>query len=273
MFDLGPIKTAINARFAGLNQSATYVPKDLAPNGSGFTLAVPGGQLRFDHDFAGKRVTFVSSGKDRSWTPLANLTKSIDDIGRFAWSDHRDVTDDGVWHKVYGRMPTFKFATADVGSNGELIEGVPLETEAVPCSKCGVVLPLFAIEVDHRFPQVGDSYMAAMKVFRSIGLTLHGATGRKGLHVNAITFNQTVPETTTRPPHAHRASHSFFTAIDKATPNPMGELLLRTVSVLDDPMQKKFLKACMNSFVNLQPMCRRCNGGKSNQWAPLYSGY
>jgi hypothetical protein len=29
----------------------------------------------------------------------------------------------------------------------------------------------------------------------------------------------------------------------------------------------------MNSFVNLQPMCRSCNGGKSNQWAPLFSGY
>lgn len=273
MFDLGPIKTAIDSKFAGFNQSATYAPRDLAPNGSGFTLPVPGGQLRFDYTFQGKRITYVSSGQDRAYTSAAELGKSIDDIGRFSWSDHRDVTTHDIWRHMYGRTPTFQFATATVDTNGDWAQGEPLEVEAVPCSKCGVVLPLFAIEVDHRFPQVGDSYMAAMKVFRSIGLTVYGATGRKGLHVNAVTFNTPVPAMTLRPPHPHRARNSFFVAAGKATPNTMGELLLRTISVLDEPMQKKFLKACMNSFVNLQPMCRRCNGDKSNEWAPLYNGY
>jgi hypothetical protein len=273
MFDLGPIKTAIDGKFAGLNHWVSYTPMDLSPNGSGFTLQVPGGALRFDHNAFGKRITYVQSGTDRIYTTPAQLGECIDAIGRFSWSEHRDVTDHDVWRHVYGYMPTFDFPTAAVNSLGQMVVGAPVQAEAVPCSKCGMVLPLFAIEVDHRFPKVGDSYMAARKVFRAIGLTATGPTGRKGLHMQAVIFNQTVPNTTIRTPHPYQARTDKFDAIGKATPSELGDMLLRTISVLDPAMQKKFLKACMNSFVNLQPMCRSCNGGKSNQWAPLFSGY
>jgi hypothetical protein len=144
----------------------------------------------------------------------------------------------------------------------------------MPCHNCGVLLPLQSIEVDHQNPQAGGRFV--LKIFRIIGLTTQGPIGAKGV---AYVFNQRHNQgkgfkiESIYPNYRELGSASYLTEASRNTGFDTTPSAKWTTTVQRSLLLSAFAFAgalndlnrfCMNSVLNLVPLCRGCNGAKGN---------
>jgi hypothetical protein len=145
----------------------------------------------------------------------------------------------------------------------------------MPCHNCGVVLPIQSIEVDHQNPQAGGRFV--LKIFRTIGLTTTGPIGAKGgayAFDRAFNRGKDFKSTLIHPNYREMGSDSYLTEasrytgydttpVSKWTTTVEGSLLLSAFAFVN--AMNDLNRFCMNSVLNLVPLCRACNGAKGNR--------
>jgi hypothetical protein len=176
----------------------------------------------------------------------------------YVGSDHLTVKDNTDWKRMYqvGNRTMNRMATD--GSVGNY------SMQAVPCHNCGLITPFSGIQVDHAMPQKDGNYV--LKVFRALGLTVAGASGAKGTAMAGTGLGTLVMNPKGRAPGDY--DHlEFGTAANKWTTNDKGTALLSLFMLADafDDLSR----FCMNSLLNLVPLCRACNGTKSDWVRPI----
>lgn len=181
---------------------------------------------------------------------------------------HRSVKDNAPWKKIY-RVDTYPLTHMD--TTGAV---ATRQTRACPCYNCGFLTPMENIEIDHHKPQVGGGDQAILKVFRHLGMTDAAGHGKLSTQNNALI----------------RSGIKRFIHIGDGTPqspknNPIGagfialqgdQDALRARYTLDGSGiivlslaiaitgHQDLQTRCLNSYVNLRPLCGACNGRKSN---------
>lgn len=176
------------------------------------------------------------------WTLFWNLL----DEGSFAPSTYRKVKNDPTWINLYdiGGADLPYWEKPNKNTDGAVTQKHLMS--ACACKRCGIILPFEAATVDHQRPQSGGGPEAMFKILRALNLSDTGPKGRKG-----ITF----------PTRA--------VALKKANGLPMwGDLTFEGISIFSAIMlsgaETDFGNLCLHHFLNLQPMCFRCNSHKGN---------
>jgi hypothetical protein len=168
-----------------------------------------------------------------------------------------------LWRKWYGYQENgsavYKGYYGDVVINNE-----PM----MPCHNCSIWFPVRAIEVDHSHPlkPYENEYSSINKVWRALGLANGTPTGSKVKHLTKNNWNSLNNDVI----FASKKNSPFKTSgvqrgfnTDKYEMNYKGEILysiFRAGGYSDDDMKKY----CLNSLVNLVPLCIPCNRKKSN---------
>ncbi len=250
MFDLSPVKGDLNVLFAKttLHQVVSRYLKPEGFTGEQHTIEFLNGIVKTPDGLHAKQ----------------QLLELLDGISRISvGSKHRDVLANEAWRTMYGYQGNVAFAAVnEFGGPTHAYE------PAMPCHNCGIMLPVFALEIDHRHAQVDDARQAMIKMMRALGHTKQGPSGHKGQYLRNPT---TVAPAFIPPKHNRRGGRSFEDAVEKSTISSEAESLIWCIGSLSDANQKKFVNACKNSLTNLRPMYRKCNGEKSNTWLPLFS--
>jgi hypothetical protein len=161
-----------------------------------------------------------------------------------AATTYTNILNDQRWRKFYG------FALRPICYVGGQA-GHQFKSEmAVPCGDCGLVVRENLITVDHQRPQAGNDLEPICKVFRAVGLTAAGPTGGKGIAVGTEL--------------GPKIGGAFGTGgrDEKYTLNPAGTIYLTLINTVGGTGDLK--TACLNHFVNLQPLCHACNSPGRN---------
>jgi hypothetical protein len=208
-----------------------------------------------------------AAGLSAKWADLEKYYTQIKFIS-FAINGYDAVKANNVWRKLYQwdmRSLVYFEGTKSIFGAAE---------PTMPCHHCGLLLPVASIEIDHQKPQKGGEEAAIAKVFRVFGLTIAGPEGaknqamakliaEKGLQAIYLRmlFDLSVAPAGTQLNRAKAPTGSTWD--DRYTLTPLGEILY---SVAVNAGQRELLVAhCMNSLLNLAPLCRLCNGSKSNK--------
>ncbi|HEY3599348.1 MAG TPA: hypothetical protein VGL08_17775 [Paraburkholderia sp.] len=181
-----------------------------------------------------------------------NFAERIDDLN--AGSDHLDIKENKKWRKLYNAgLRDFPFMDT-------LGQVTSQEILTVPCHNCGCVVPWSSVQVDHYMPQAGSASLWAHKTLRALGLTVGSASGGKGSNQSSLHRIVLNPKGRAMGDYSH-----FGNSTDAAkwTTTEKGDAFLSLIAHAGwiDGLNK----ACMNSFLNLSPLCRACNGKKSDQ--------
>lgn len=250
MFDLSPIKSDLNLLFAKtvIHQVKSKYMKHDGFTGEEHTIAFLNGSVKTPDGIHNREEILA-------------LLEGVSQVS--VGSKHRDVLNNDAWRTMYGFQDSVSFPAIN-----ELGHGAHAHEPAMPCHNCGIVLPVFALEIDHRHAQVDDARQAMIKMMRALGHTSQGPSGHKGQYLLNPT---TVAPRFIAPKNNQRGQRSMWDAIAKSTISKPAESLIWCIGALSDANQKKFINACKNSLTNLRPMCRKCNGEKSNAWLPLFT--
>ncbi|ARK08851.1 hypothetical protein A6C57_00200 [Fibrella sp. ES10-3-2-2] len=187
-------------------------------------------------------------------------------IDYFSFNKHAEVRKDDKWLSMYGYKPNTSVLFRDKLGNDNL---KPIEGMA--CHNCGIVLPLKLIEVDHHMPQSDGEYLYTLKTLRALGLTLKPAEGSKGLNFETWAFkNFKVPVKERTFGKTRQATGTYTSDQQKWLPNEKGKAFLSLCAHVLQPSGITVLsEACKNTYLNLVPLCRACNGNKSDYYNPI----
>lgn len=256
----------IQTKFDGIKTRKGKQIYTATPTGSSITV-VGGKSLNYaaNQYVTEDDATHVPTGG----IPEAQAAADITLIKDLFKQDHGDVKFDSRWRHMYMAKPRiFTFVNPQGNEFGQ-----PLAS--YPCHYCGLLLPDYLIEVDHRQPQAHPG-IAVLKVLHSMSgpyTTAHGA-GHKAAAAGAIAaapavaftppMQATIQTLPTIPPKGI-VSGAFITsanlALDPAkmakyTITPQGQTFLGLCKMFLDDIQKY----CVNSLLNLVPSCPLCNG-------------
>lgn len=151
-------------------------------------------------------------------------------------TDHRSVIMDRAWLAFYHASPH------PVGWQCIDQDGNPAPTiyqTGIPCWKCGIFIPVQAIQIDHSRPQAGEPMEAVAKFFRHKGLTVGGPKGSKGRATVGI------------------LGAAPGTLNDRYTLNAVGRMIFQLIVAAG--AKDELIKVSMNSYANLRPLCAQCN--------------
>ncbi len=208
--------------------------------------------------YMGKKITITFD--DNSLSVPIRLDSIFAKLGAieniaFAKSTYRGAIEDTV---LFQQLYDVKTRTFQYKKNNVTVTQQEL---SAPCMKCGIILPVQQLTIDHQAPQTDGEYEALLKTFRAFGLT-HGAPqGPKGQaiqqHFTRGTAMRPIPTRISRP-----ILTSTFSLDDRYTLNDEGVAiysLIRNEGLLGD-----LLTACMHGLCNLRPMCGHCNTARGN---------
>ncbi|MEI8395020.1 MAG: hypothetical protein WCF85_09815 [Rhodospirillaceae bacterium] len=180
------------------------------------------------------------------------LAKCIEYL--YVGSTHRTVINNTTWRRIYQvSHRNIKRMNAD-GVVGDW------NTETVPCHNCGVIVSMTEMQIDHYMPQEGGNFVT--KIFRSLELTTAFPTGGKGQAYRGETWNTFILHPKYRDPGDYSHLRDTTTAANKWTTNDRGNVLLSLFGLVGAISDLE--RMCKNSLLNLVPLCRCCNGAKSN---------
>lgn len=148
-------------------------------------------------------------------------------------TDYGRVKDGGEWVSIFHKTVAFQFDRPNS----------PKPRAAVACTSCGIYLPVRNITVDHQAPQKRGKDLAILRVFRHLGYTKAGPSGRK----KALNVGKT---------------YGTGNITDRYTMNKSGALLYSAFKYGNNLPYLRQL--CSHNLYNLTPMCNSCNSGKSN---------
>lgn len=203
----------------------------------------------------------MANGIQRITTSLEDFVTTLKRISLMGfYADYTRMKENENFKRLYG------YAFRDV-----IYYDGARNLETYPCNKCGLILPLNQVTIDHQKPQAGGEILAVLKTLRAFGLTVEGPKGAKGKNVaqNAGQFNKL---------HSTMMSHQFPIAIPHADRHPdtgskasrqtlnLNGMLFYSILVWAK-VENEFSNNCMHSFLNLKPMCGSCNSTKGNKVA------
>jgi hypothetical protein len=175
----------------------------------------------------------------------------FDFVGQNSVNAYRNVTTNNLWRQLYG-VRSKQYDTYDSKANQK---GTAMH-DATYCQRCGIILPLRNLTIDHQKPQKGGEVQAMLRVFRAAGLTRSTGSGTKnrflqGQIAQTVGGNQTVLQRGQRGGDVDRYSLSskgiiYFTLLQHW--NLAGEML----------------QMSMHHIANLRPMCGPCNSSLRN---------
>ena len=182
-----------------------------------------------------------------SGTNLDNFFKFFNDSGQFGPGNYTRVKNFAFWKSAYDVKP-LQYKKLDKTHK----KYIPASMEAAPCRRCGLVLPLSVLTIDHQSPQKDGTVDATLRVFRGLGLTKGMPTGSMG----SISVKQISSKISGSGLSSSRAR------IDKYTMNNSGILYF---SLLKEAEQLRNLtERCMHNYLNLRPLCAPCNSSLRN---------
>lgn len=177
------------------------------------------------------------------------------------YANYARIKEHLVFRKIYNRAQR-KIAYAE---NGTVIDKM---CWTFPCMNCGIILPEGNITVDHHHPQTGGMSLALLKVFRACGLTIDGPVNTLGefyarhaqtwLSLASVMMTPdawpTLQPATVDTPRTNKANRD--------TLNTRGTVIFSLLHWSQDlPYMQQM---CMNSILNLKPLCLSCNSSKGN---------
>jgi hypothetical protein len=185
-----------------------------------------------------------------------NLAKKMKDI--YIGAEHGKVKESLVWKTM------FQVGNRNILRMDSLGNVISQAVETVPCHNCGFIVPFSDIQIDHTEPQAEGKYV--LKVFRALGLTNAPSTGMKGTAFAGTGLDTLVAN----PRGRNRGDFNHLvnaTAADKWTTNDKGAVFLSLFMYVQ--AFNELQRFCMNSLLNLTPLCRTCNGEKSDWVKPI----
>lgn len=193
--------------------------------------------------------------------PIAEWHALNDDYDRYCAAANRDH---GRWMQDRGWMTLYQVRPRHL----QLVVGTAIRMStarqmSVPCHYCGIILPTKTImQADHHHPKgarpdgtgTTGGTRAVAKVLRAFNATFlvgGGADGAKG-----ISFRHPVPIPPQAPGHVAPISamrRAKYTLTDKGI--LAMSMLIRSKGSVDEVTER-----CLNSFLNIVPLCAACNG-------------
>jgi hypothetical protein len=167
-------------------------------------------------------------------------------------TNYRNVKNNQLWRKVYGVRPKV-FSTYN--SKTEKLEEKTFN-ETTYCQRCGIILPLRNLTIDHQKPQSGGDMEAMMRVFRAMGLTMSTGAGLKNRYLQHKVSGLVGGNTTIL------ALGNKGSVNDRYSHNVKGITyysILKIFNMVDEMKQMS-----MHHIVNLRPMCGPCNSSLRN---------
>jgi hypothetical protein len=115
--------------------------------------------------------------------------------------------------------------------------------ETVSCRDCGLIMPLDAATIDHHHPKAGGDIDAARRVLRAIGLTQQAPNNIAGQLIS-------IESEFARDRLGYGACQLSY----------IGMIFYTCLHL--SGKYAEFSRKCLNHFVNLDPMCFKCNSKK-----------
>jgi hypothetical protein len=183
---------------------------------------------------------------------MVMYAKLVDQTSHAA-TTYANVKASEFWRSLYG-VASRPIAYIEAG--GPVNRGV----DSVPCTECGLLLPLTHITIDHQRPQAGGELEAVLKVLRTLGLTMEGPKGQKGRLVQEHLFRGApLAAVQTRP---NRPAAVGVSLDARYTLTETGAVFLSVCNAAGALPELK--SRCMNNFLNLAPRCQPCNSSRGN---------
>lgn len=188
---------------------------------------------------------------------LSDVKAISDFIQSYALNAYTDAFNHDAWRKIY-RIETYKLPRVvgwDFGGEATL---------GGPCHYCGWVVPRHLLTVDHKMPQTGGQFAAVSKVLG--GCPGYSLTSKDGHGAKAVfakhgetQWAKTRGVAFSKEDKDYKISESFRK--DRYTLSDQGALFY---SLAHYAAKLHLFDACMNSVLNLAPVCSSCNSVKKN---------
>ena len=171
------------------------------------------------------------------------------------------------WRKWYGFKANSDVIFTRVNALG-VEKQVPLKIDSMPCHYCGIRYPLSIIEIDHHHPKSESGGLAVNKVWRVLGFSVDNTMkGAKGNSLSASPSLQNSNATFQFYPKEYSLNREIFPTKVSFSKN---RYKMTTEGAIVYTILKKALTSfpeyCVNSVVNLTPICRNCNGRKGTNY-------
>ncbi len=217
-----------------------------------------GVEVRFEKGFTVDFSKFVLSSTD-PFHPTRHHSLTVKALKDIAWriddaymtTTYRSCMSNPAWRTMFqvGPRSVKRIVGTTVTATFE---------DTMPCYRCGLLLPLDQITIDHDKPQSGGGEQAVLKVLRNISQGLTHAPGVGGV---ASSYRSGVfAALPTRAGGAGGGSAEGREA--RYTLTEKGMLFLSVATAASSSADVS--RYCMHSLFNLKPYCAKCNIAKSN---------
>lgn len=195
------------------------------------------------------------------WIEVENCLSKI--LLMYFYESYARIKEHLLFQKVYG------YAERNIlFMRGSAV--LPVLEKTFACMQCGLVLPEKNITIDHIYPQAGGELEAVLRCFAAAGLTTQrllddfGAAFFKNSQGSHIELAANIMDASKWPTIAPCEQIFSRATVFGSTPlNEFGILVLSLLIWAEDFEQTKF--NCMNSLLNLRPVCLGCNAAKGNK--------
>ena len=170
------------------------------------------------------------------------------------YDNYREVKGNNLWRTIYKvNLKNFDTWDSKTGTSGNK------PYQSTYCQKCGLMLPLRNLTIDHQKPQQGgdiSKFQAMIRIFRALGLTCETGAGEKNRHIQSQFAASVGGDTILIPLNQKISEGNRYSLTDK------GALYYSILKIFDQVNQMKLM--AMNHVVNLRPMCAPCNSSLQN---------
>jgi ribosomal protein L18 len=184
-----------------------------------------------------------ATGQQVAALTQANIGYFFDFLYQNTFPNYRLAKSSPIWKSLYQEEDTqFSLVERNGVRRYQFMK-------ACHCRRCGLVLPMTHVTVDHQGPQTGGEVKALVRAFRSLGLTESagkGAKTRTFMAQHAVAAGGRITE-----PGPGRFSL-----------NATGSLYLTLIYAAG--IADAVYATCMNHVANLRPLCAPCNSGLGN---------
>jgi hypothetical protein len=172
-------------------------------------------------------------------------------------NNYRNVKTNALWRQMY-RVQEFQSNGLNVytkfDSKSAQISRVTLEVSY--CQRCGIILPLRNLTIDHQKPQKGGDVEAMIRVFRAAGLTVSTGSGEKNRNIQRSIASKVGGDQQVLI-RGQRGTNQ-----DRYTLNPKGTIYFTMLQYYN--LTDQMLQMSMHHVANLRPMCGPCNSSLRN---------